>query len=290
MKDHFNIPYFKKITNLKQMTNLINKKKKFIIKPVDNCGARGVIILDKKTDLNWAYNYCLKYSKKKYLIAEEFINGAQFSTEGIVFNGEYIHLCTFDRNYEMLSKYRPFIIENGGSTPSKEGKKYHNKIIQILSKISKKLGLKYSTLKGDLVLNKKKIFVIEVATRLSGGWLSSVTIPNNSGVNIIDYVIKKSLKLNIDKQKLLPKFEKNIVQRYLFPKKGLIKSIGYKNKLFLKNKNILAFKIFCKKKNLIEKIDSHASRIGHVIVKSTDKKKGIILANKILNNVQIKYY
>ena len=27
MKDHFNIPYFKKITNLKQMTNLIDKKK-----------------------------------------------------------------------------------------------------------------------------------------------------------------------------------------------------------------------------------------------------------------------
>ncbi len=291
MKGYFNIPYFKKITNLEQIKNLKNKKKKkFIIKPVDNCGARGVIVLDKKTDLNWAYNYCLKYSKKKYLIAEEFINGAQFSTEGIVFNGEYIHLCTFDRNYEMMSKYKPFIIENGGSTPSKAGKKYHNKITQILSKISKKLGLKYATLKGDLVLNKKKIFVIEVATRLSGGWLSSITIPNNSGVNIIDYVIKKSLKLNIDKQKLLPKFEKNIVQRYLFPKKGLIKSVSYKNKSFLKNKNILSFKIFCRNKKLIEKIDSHASRIGHVIVKSSDKKRGIILANKILNNVQIKYY
>ena len=218
---------------------------------MDNCGARGVIILDKKTDLNWAYNYCLKYSKKKYLIAEEFINGAQFSTEGIVFNGEYIHLCTFDRNYEMLSKYRPFIIENGGSTPSKEGKKYHNKIIQILSKISKKLGLKYATLKGDLVLNKKRFLLLRLLLP-SGGWLSS-TIPNNSGVNIIDYVIKKSLKLNIDKQKLLQNLKKALCKDIYFLK-GLIKSIGYKNKLFLKNKNILAFKIFCKKKNLMKKL------------------------------------
>ncbi len=291
MKNHFNIPYFKKITNLKQIKKLINtKKNKFIIKPVDNCGARGVIILDKDTDINWAYKYCLEYSKKDFLIAEEFINGPQLSTEGIIFNGEYIHLCTFDRNYEMVKKYRPFIIENGGSTPSKIGKKYQNEIIRILSKISKKLGLKYATLKGDLVLSKKKIFVIEVATRLSGGWLSSITIPNTSGVNIIDYVIKNSLKLGINKKKLFPKFKRNIIQRYLFPKKGLIKSVNYRNKLFLNNKNILTFKLFCENKKLIEKIDSHASRIGHVIVKSSNKKKGIILANKILKNVEIKYH
>ena len=291
MKNYFDIPYFKKITNLKQIKKLIKKKKnKFIIKPVDNCGARGVIILDKKTNLNWAYDYCLKYSKKNYFIAEEFINGPQFSTEGIIFNGEYIHLCTFDRNYEMINKYKPFIIENGGSTPSKIGKKYHNEIIRTLSKISKRLGLKYATLKGDLVLNKKKIFVIEVATRLSGGWLSSITIPNASGVHIVDYVIKNALKLDIDKKNFLPKFERKIVQRYLFPKKGLIKSINYKNKSLLKNKNILAFKIFFENKRFIEKIDSHASRIGHVIVKSSNKKKGIILANKILKNVEIKYH
>ena len=66
--------------------------------------------------------------------------------------------------------------------------------------------------------------------------------------------------------------------------------MSYKNKSLLKNKNILTFKIFYKNKNLVEKIDSHASRIGHVIVKSSDKKKGVILANKILKNVEIKYH
>ena len=74
------------------------------------------------------------------------------------------------------------------------------------------------------------------------------------------------------------------------PKKGLIKSVNYRNKSFLNNKNILTLKIFCENKKFIEKIDSHASRIGHVIVKSSNKKKGIILANKILKNVEIKYH
>ena len=290
MSNYFNIPKFTKIKNLNEIKNLINrKKKKYILKPVDNSAARGVIAIDRYSNLDWAYRYSMKYSKKNYLIAEEYINGPQLSTEGIVFNGKYIHLCSFDRNYEFLKKYKPFIIENGGSTPSSIAKKNNKKINKILSKVVKKLKLKNGTLKGDLIIHKNKIFLLEVATRLSGGWLSSVTIPNSVGVNLIEFAIKNSLGVKINKDEILPKFNKYIVQRYLFPKKGLIKSISIKDRSLLKRKEILSFKIFIKKNLLIEKIDSHASRIGHVIVKSASLRKGIFLASKILKNIDIKY-
>lgn len=290
MSNYFNIPKFTKIKNLNEIKNLINrKKKKYILKPVDNSAARGVITIDRYSNLDWAYRYSMKYSKKNYLIAEEYINGPQLSTEGIVFNGKYIHLCSFDRNYEFLKKYKPFIIENGGSTPSSIAQKNNKKINKILSKVVKKLKLKSGTLKGDLIIHKNKIFLLEVATRLSGGWLSSVTIPNSVGVNLIEFAIKNSLGVKINKDEILPKFNKYIVQRYLFPKKGLIKSIRIKDRSLLKRKEILSFKIFIKKNLLIEKIDSHASRIGHVIVKSASLRKGIFLASKILKNIDIKY-
>ena len=290
MQKFFHIPKFKKIKSLSQLKNLVSKDKtKYILKPVDNSGARGVILINKYTNLDWAYAYSKKYSKKNYLIAEEYVKGPQLSTEGIVFKGEYIHLCSFDRNYEFINKYKPFIIENGGSTPSLLGKKNYNRINIILSKVVKKLNLKNGTLKGDLIISNNKIYLIEVATRLSGGWLSSVTIPNSTGISIIDYVIKNSLNMKIEKKNLLPKFDNNIVQRYLFPKKGIIKSILLKNSSLIKKKNVLAFKIFVKKNTIIEKIDSHASRIGHVIVKSDSYKKSVALANKILKNIDIKY-
>jgi len=131
MKNYLNIPFFKKIHNLKQLKEIILKKKNnFILKPVDNSGARGIIIINKNSDLTWAYEYCKKYSKKNYFILEEYITGPQLSTEGIVYKGKYIHLCSFDRNYEMIPKYKPFIIENGGSTPSKIGEKNKKKIFQ----------------------------------------------------------------------------------------------------------------------------------------------------------------
>ncbi len=290
MKNYFNIPFFKKIHNLKQLKEIILKKKNnFILKPVDNSGARGIIIINKNSDLTWAYEYCKKYSKKNYFILEEYITGPQLSTEGIVYKGKYIHLCSFDRNYEMIPKYKPFIIENGGSTPSKIGEKNKKKIFQTLSKITKKLNLYNATIKGDLIIKKNKIYVIEIATRLSGGWLSTITIPNSTGVDILEYTIKNSLKMGIKEKELIPKFKKKIIQRYLFPKVGRINSIQLKNRSLLNDKDILSFKIFVKKGQIIEKIDSHASRIGHVIVRNSNFKKGILHANKILNNVEIKY-
>ena len=290
MTNYFNIPKFKKIKNLSEIKNLVNSKKtKYILKPVDNSAARGVILIDRYSNLDWAYRYSMKYSKKNYLIAEEYIDGPQLSTEGIVFNGKYIHLCSFDRNYEFIKKYKPFIIENGGSTPSLIAQKNYKKIDEALSKVVKKLKLKNGTLKGDLIIHKKKIYLLEVATRLSGGWLSSVTIPNSTGVNLIEFAIKNSLGIKIKKNEILPKLNKNVVQRYLFPKKGLVKSIRIKDRSILKKKEILSFKIFIKKNFIIEKIDSHVSRIGHVIVKSSSIRKGIFLASKILRNIDIKY-
>ena len=66
--------------------------------------------------------------------------------------------------------------------------------------------------------------------------------------------------------------------------------IKIEKKSILNNKDILSFKIFAKKGQLIDKIDSHASRIGYVIIRSLVIRKEGILANKILNNVIFEYY
>ena len=48
MEKYFNIPNFKKIISLAEIKNLVNKNnKRYVLKPVDNSGARGVILIDK---------------------------------------------------------------------------------------------------------------------------------------------------------------------------------------------------------------------------------------------------
>ena len=59
------IPQF---TNIENENDLIKKIQNFneaVLKPIDSRGARGVIRINKNSDLKWAYNYSLKFSQKK---------------------------------------------------------------------------------------------------------------------------------------------------------------------------------------------------------------------------------
>ena len=85
------IPWFSPVRNLKHLKRILKKKnKKFIIKPADSRGARGVLQINSDSDVAWSYNHCLKESKSKKIIIEEFLNGRQISTEfGYLWNKRF---------------------------------------------------------------------------------------------------------------------------------------------------------------------------------------------------------
>ena len=58
-------------------------------------------------------------------------------------------------------KFKPRIIENGGSYPSEYHKKYYEKINVLIKKISKSLNIYNGTIKGDIVIHKNKPYVID---------------------------------------------------------------------------------------------------------------------------------
>ena len=63
------------------------------------------------------------------------------------------------------------MIEDGGSMPAKITDLEKENIDLELVKAAAALKLKNGTIKGDIVIDKNnKVFVIEVATRLSGGF------------------------------------------------------------------------------------------------------------------------
>ena len=66
-------------------------------------------------------------------------------------------------------------------------------IRQITVKAGKCLGIKTGTIKGDIVLVKGKPYIIEIASRLSGGWMSSDQIKMSTGIDFLKLAIKLSL-------------------------------------------------------------------------------------------------
>ena len=281
------IPKFYLIKNLKDLENKIHKFKIAIIKPVDSRGARGVFVVNK-TNFKNLFKESMKYSISKKLILEEFLDGPQLSTESIILNSKVFTVGVSDRNYEYLKKFKPNIIENGSDMPSKFQKEYLYKINNVIKKIALNLDIKNATLKGDLVIHKNRIYIIEIAARLSGGYFSSHMIPATSGINLLDTSIKIHLKENVLVDNIKLKKINFVSQRYFFFNPGRVKKITIP-KWIKKSKNIIFYENILKKNFVIKKLTNHTDRVGQVIVKSNKKNESIKIAKKVCKSISISY-
>lgn len=278
-------PNFIKVKSIKDLKKNYHKLKcnNYVIKPIIGRGSNGVIRINSKNEFDSAFNKSKTLSKKRTFLLEEYIKGEQLSSEAILLDGTVKFFSISDRNYDLNKFTYPYIIENGGETPSKYSKKYHMQVKKIIEMISSSFSYKNGTIKLDLVVNKEKIFVIEFALRLSGGNYSSVTIPKVYGVNIIDILIKILCNEKLDEKVFISKIKSYQSNRYLILPSGKINKItNYK----LKDKDCVYNDIYLKKNQMILNVKKHAHRLGSVIYCSSDQRTSILKAKNHINFIK----
>src|SRR5262245_56815537 len=148
-----------------------------IVKPVDSRGARGVIRLLPDVDPRRAFTMAAAESPTGRVMVERFIPGPQVSTESVVVGGRTTTIGFSDRNYELLDRFAPFVIENGGDLPSCLPPAVLESIDDLVGRAAAALGVQHGTVKGDIVIGTEGPMVIEVAVRLSGGYFCTHEIP-----------------------------------------------------------------------------------------------------------------
>lgn len=163
-----------------------------VVKPVDNMGARGCQLVKSADDcLIQIVETSLKYSRSGRVILEEFIEGPEFSIEGLVFNGK-IHITALaDRHIH----FSPYFVEMGHTIPSNYPASVQEAIIDTFCKGVLSLGLTHGACKGDVFFNTKmqEPSIGEIAARLSGGYMSGWTSPYSSSVNVTNLAIRLAL-------------------------------------------------------------------------------------------------
>ena len=282
-------PWFTSILNLEELKKIVSSKKlnRFVIKPSDGRGARGVLLIDKNTNLEWAYSEAKKYGSSGKIILEEFIDGLQLSTESFLLNGKVFTPAISERNYEYLDKFFPYFIENGGTIPANLSKNIKNKINKLISDGAKALGVNEGIVKGDIVIKSDGTpMIIELALRLSGGWFASHQTPAATGVNLVDAVMSYALGEKISAQSLTPKKKLATAIRYWFPKPGKIQEIVGENNLN-KLKGLTAYGFFKNKGDIQKKIKMHADRFGYIMVTAKNRDDAIKQVNIGLAMVKI---
>ena len=99
------VPWYALVENFDSLKSLMSAHvcNKFVIKPTDRSGARGVYVVSSNMlDFEDLYNESIKESISGRVIVEEFIEGDQISTESVLWKGKAYTPGFVDRNYEML--------------------------------------------------------------------------------------------------------------------------------------------------------------------------------------------
>ena len=151
-----------------------------VVKPVDNMGARGCSLVKNLSELRKAAATALQYSRSGRVIVEEYIEGSEFSIEGLVFGGRLYITALADRHIF----FPPYFIEMGHTIPSECPQALADEVISVFERGVHALGLTDGAVKGDILVRNGKAFVGEIAARLSGGYMSGWTVPYSSCLDI----------------------------------------------------------------------------------------------------------
>jgi len=279
-------PWFSAISNSEELTDFVRAKRSLLVlKPVDSRGARGVLLLDENANLAEAFKFSKGHSPSGALILEEFISGPQVSTEAILTKYNSWTPGFVDRNYSKLKDFLPSLIEDGGEQPSSLSHEDRLKLANLALDAGRSLGVIEGIVKGDMVLSRVGPMVIEVATRLSGGWLSTDQIPLGTGVNLVRAAIYLALGIPLEKEKLLSNVSNGVAIRYFFPEVGVIKSIqgleGYSKKSWVHKLEVLV-----PVGGTVSSVKNHTQRAGFVITIGKDRSEAVSRAEEVVNNIK----
>ena len=280
------VPDFYPVQNAEEVSRLLDRlNRPMVIKPNDNCGARGVQQLFPGDDCQAAFAQAAANIKRQGVILEVFEPGMQISIEALVVKGE-IHITGFaDRNYEYLSRFRPYILENGATLPTALSPEQKTAVETLFAQGVRALGINDSVAKGDMVLGPEGAKIIEIAGRVSGGKFASMIVPEATGVRLLHAALQVAVGLEFDPVSLRPNRDKGVAVRYMFPPAGRLVALeGVEAARRIPG--VVELVTCYAKGDVIGPMHSHASRGGWVVCVARDRATAVSTAQRAIAAVR----
>lgn len=248
-----------------------------IIKPIQQYFSRGVLKIDNEEQLDRHYEWTLNISKRNYkedvILVEEFIAGKEYSAEIIVERGDIIY-CSYtekkiiDSNFrDEVSHIHPYLFTE-----------YMNKRISILMKKTiEAVGIKYGGCHIEFKIHKRRIYIIEIASRLGGGSIPQL-VKLSLNIDLYNMLVKTYLGEKIS----LPQSTRQQFAGIKFitaENNSIIESKGLPQNVYSIPGMLNASLLFNGKREILIN-DSACERVGYVVCRNRDKKKLVANLNK----------
>lgn len=248
-----------------------------ICKPRDNSGSRGVKLCRNLQELQECIDEALQYSKLDTVLVEEFIEGREFSIEGLHYDGKS-EVIQFT---EKKTTEFPYNVELGHKQPADLTDEQRDAIREIVSKIGTALKFENCPSHTELKVNERGIFVIETSPRLGGDYITSTLTPLSTGINLEDQLLHIALGEKVDTT--TGRVNKASGVCFFSYREGEVKAISSEISEVAKLPHIHNFELKLKVCDHINQITSSINRYGQFIVDGDTREEVNELIDKYEN-------
>jgi biotin carboxylase len=274
------IPRFYKVSGLDEyyrITSLLNAK--FIVKPIDNSGGRGIYLVQTESEKEKAFNHAHKYSRSGEILVEEFMVGREVSVETLSINGQANILAVTDK----LTAGAPYFAEMGHSQPAQFDDRTLESIKRVAADAIRAVGIENGPSHTEIKVTEEGPKIVELGARLGGGCITTHLVPLSTGIDMVGCCLRLAMN---EKPELKSKLRKASAIRFFNTHAGTIQSIiGVEQASSIKGICEIAF--IKHEGDIINDIQSGIDRIGYVIAQGEKAHEAVSSCEKALNMITI---
>jgi len=250
-----------------------------ILKPTDNAGSRGVILVNSESELLEAYQYSVSQSRGGWVILEEYMTGPEVSVEVMVVEGEPHVLQVTDK----LTTGAPNFVEMGHNQPSMLPLEEVERIKDLACRAVRSVGVNCGPSHVEIKLTPTGPKMVELGARMGGDCITTHLVPLSTGIDMIKATIDVSLGLTPD---IAPTLHKGSAIRFLDAPCGVISSIEGVEDAKLVN-GIQEVSLTKNIGDEVTEIHSSLDRCGFVIAQSGSANEAIEACEKGMEIIQV---
>jgi biotin carboxylase len=258
-----------------------------ILKPLNANSSKGVFVINKEEDIDRYWGDSMSYSKSSgTLLIEQYVDGIEFTIDGLVTSRGHVSLAISEkRHYE----YNPSIAFELFFSNYNEKFDY-----DALRKIndyyvdSSSLPIGYLT-HAEYKYMDGQFYLIEIAARGGGNYISSDIVPLMSGVDNYSYMIDSLVEHRTDLEVCIDEtLRDRCAVLYFFdvPFEGVVKEIKGLE-ILSNNPNVVRFELHFKVGDTIQRAKNDSARVGYYIAYADNKQALRLLMKKINDTLKI---
>ena len=186
VKDGIPTPHFAVIKTNSNVEQVKGFTYPLIVKPTDRSGSRAIKKIETEEELLPAISAAMEVSFEHRAIVEEYIEGEEFSMEGISSHGQHEFLTVTRKS----TTGAPHYIETGHIEPAGLASEMVLQIQEMLRKALDALGVTDSATHSEFKITPdKQVRIIEIGARMGGDCIGSHLVELSTGYDYLKMVI-----------------------------------------------------------------------------------------------------